>query len=69
MALVFVLGHPGYYPRHGFEPAGRHGLRAPYSVSPESAWMVRPISPNVLGRVQGRVICADALDRPEYWIE
>lgn len=69
VALVFVLGHPGYYPRHGFEPAGRHGLRAPYPVSPESAWMVRPISPSVLGRVQGRVICADALDRPEYWIE
>ena len=21
VALVFVLGHPGYYPRHGFEPA------------------------------------------------
>ena len=69
VALVFVLGHPGYYPRHGFEPAGRHGLRAPYPVSPEDAWMVRPITPNGLGRVQGRVVCADALDRPEYWRE
>lgn len=69
VALVFVLGHPGYYPRHGFGPAGRHGLRAPYPVSPESAWMVRPISSNALGHVQGRVICADALCRPEYWRE
>lgn len=69
VALVFVLGHPGYYPRHGFEPAGRHGLRAPYPVSQESAWMVRPISPHVLSRVQGRIVCAAALDRPEYWIE
>lgn len=69
VALVLVLGHPGYYPRHGFQPAGRHGLRPPYPVSPENAWMVRPISPHVLGRVQGRIVCADALDRPEYWIE
>ncbi|MFZ1415005.1 MAG: N-acetyltransferase [Defluviicoccus sp.] len=69
VALVFVLGHPGYYPRHGFEPAGRHGLAPPYPVSPEGAWMVRAITPNVLGRAQGRVVCANALDRPEYWRE
>ena len=69
VALVFVLGHPGYYPRHGFEPAGRHGLRAPYPVSQDNAWMVRAISANVLGRVKGRVVCANALHRPEYWIE
>jgi putative acetyltransferase len=24
--VVFVLGHPGYYPRFGFEPAKPHGL-------------------------------------------
>lgn len=69
VSLVLVLGHPGYYPRHGFQPAGRYGLRAPYPVSQESAWMVRPIILNVLGRVQGRIACADALDRLEYWVE
>ncbi len=25
-AAVFVLGHPDYYPRFGFEPAAPHGL-------------------------------------------
>ena len=30
--LVFVLGHPEYYPRFGFRPAGRVGFSAPYPV-------------------------------------
>lgn len=67
--LVFVLGHPDYYPRHGFEPARRLGLWAPYPVSPEEAWMVRARKPDVLGRVRGTVICADAMNRPEHWRE
>jgi putative acetyltransferase len=67
--LVFVLGHLGYYPRHGFEPAGRHGLAAPYPISPEDAWMVRALRPGVIGSVRGTVVCAEALDRPEYWRE
>jgi len=25
--FVIVLGHPAYYPRFGFEPASRHGIR------------------------------------------
>ena len=27
--MVLVLGHPSYYPRHGFEPATDHGIHAP----------------------------------------
>lgn len=69
VALVFVLGHPEYYPRHGFAPAYPHGLPAPYPVSPEEAWMLRALTPGTLGRVQGRVTCAEAMDRPEYWRE
>lgn len=30
--LVFVLGHPDYYPRFGFQPAAEHGL---HFVDPE----------------------------------
>jgi putative acetyltransferase len=37
--LVAVLGHPGYYPRFGFEPAAAHGVECPYDVPPE-AWMI-----------------------------
>jgi putative acetyltransferase len=69
--LVFVAGHPGYYPRHGFEPAGRLGLAAPYPIPEKDAdaWMVRALAPGLIGSVSGKVICAEALDRPEYWRE
>lgn len=36
--LVVVLGHAGYYPRFGFEPADPLGIRAPFDVPPEN-WM------------------------------
>ena len=36
--LVVVLGHAGYYPRFGFEPAERLGIRAPFEVPAEN-WM------------------------------
>jgi putative acetyltransferase len=65
--LVFVLGHPSYYPRHGFEPATRLGLAAPYSIDPDDAWMVRALRPGLLGAVRGVVACADAMARPEMW--
>lgn len=69
--LVFVLGHPEYYPRHGFEPAGRLGFEAPYPIPEEhaGAWMVQALRPGVIGSVSGKVCCSDALDRPEHWRE
>ena len=69
--LVFVLGHPEYYPRHGFRPAGALGFAAPYPIPPEhaDAWMVQELRPGVIGNCQGKLICARALDRPEYWRE
>jgi len=36
--LVLVLGHPDYYPRFGFTPASRFGIRAPFEV-PDEAMM------------------------------
>ena len=69
--LVFVLGHIGYYPRHGFSPAGVRGLEAPYPI-PEKvadAWMVQELREGILGSVKGTIKCAEALDRPEYWAE
>ncbi|MFF3246668.1 GNAT family N-acetyltransferase [Streptomyces sp. NPDC002870] len=34
--LVLVLGHPGYYPRFGFEPASRYGIRPSFPVPDEA---------------------------------
>jgi len=71
VALVFVLGDPGYYGRFGFTPAGRQGLAAPYPL-PEAhaaAWMVQALRDGVLGEVQGGVTCCDALMQPALWRE
>ncbi|MEM9272760.1 MAG: N-acetyltransferase [Cyanobacteria bacterium P01_F01_bin.143] len=69
--LVFVLGHPEYYPRHGFKPASRLGFDAPYAIAEEhaDAWMVQALRPEIIGSVYGKVICADVLNKPEYWQE
>lgn len=69
--LVFVLGHPDYYPRHGFKAAGPLGFEAPYPIPKEvaDAWMVQELRPGVIGSVKGKVLCADVLNQPEYWCE
>ena len=71
VALAFVLGHLGYYPRFGFEPACVHGLQAPYPIPEEhaGAWMVRALREDILGAVHGRVACADTLDQEKYWVD
>lgn len=69
--LVFVLGHPEYYPRYEFKPAGNLGFEAPYPIPDlhANAWMVQALRSGVIGTVSGKVICADALDKPEHWRE
>jgi predicted N-acetyltransferase YhbS len=68
-ALVFVLGHPAYYPRFGFKPAGPLGFAAPYPIEEQNAdaWMVLELAPNTLGTIRGAIQCADALNNPEIW--
>jgi putative acetyltransferase len=69
--LVFVLGYPDYYSRHGFTPAIPAGFTAPYPIPAQhtDAWMVQALQDNLPGSVCAQVGCADSLDRPEYWIE
>ena len=71
VALVFVLGDPGYYMRHGFTPAKTSGFDAPYPIPAEleDAWMVQALRPGVIGAVKGQVSCPDALDDPKHWCE
>ncbi len=69
--LVFVLGHPTYYPRCGFAPAGEQGFDAPYSIPEEhaAAWMVQELNGNALGRTSGKVQCSKVLNEPQHWRE
>jgi len=71
VGLVFVLGHPGYYPKYGFVPAGTRGFEAPYPIPPEhaDAWMVQELQPGMIGSVMGQVECAEKLNDPKHWQE
>jgi putative acetyltransferase len=40
LSYVIVLGHPGYYPRFGFESASKYGIRCEYAGVPDEAFMI-----------------------------
>ena len=69
--LVFVLGHPAYYPRFGFKPAGVLGFAATYPIPDKNAdaWMVQTLKSEIIGHYSGTVVCADTMHKPEYWRE
>jgi putative acetyltransferase len=71
MHLVFVLGHPSYYPSHGFIPACPHGFRAPFQPPGTSndAWMVQKLCPGAIESGGGQILCSDALNELRYWRE
>lgn len=47
ITVVVVIGHPNYYPRFGFSPAGARGLQCEYKV-PDEAFMVIELKPGSL---------------------
>jgi putative acetyltransferase len=51
---VVVLGHPDYYPRFGFAPASRFGLRCEYDV-PDEVFMALELRPGALAECAGLV--------------
>ncbi len=38
--FIVVLGHPDYYPRFGFEPASRYGIRPQWEGVPDYVFMI-----------------------------
>jgi putative acetyltransferase len=56
--LVVVVGHPAYYPRFGFVPAGKHGIVCPFAV-PAEAWLVH-LLPAYQPGLRGTVVYAEA---------
>ncbi len=51
---VVVLGHPEYYPRFGFTPAGQFGLRSEYDV-PEEVFVALELDAGFLSGASGTV--------------
>ncbi len=58
---VVVLGHPGYYPRFGFTPASRFGIKSMYEVQ-EDVFMALEMRPGTLRGRSGRVAYHPAFD-------
>ena len=58
---VVLIGHPAYYPRFGFVPGSRFGLRTTYDV-PDDVWMARPLRPGGLENLAGEVRYSPAFD-------
>lgn len=52
--VVVVLGHPGFYPRFGFEPCKPRGITYSSNV-PDEAFMVVELVPGALGKYSGEV--------------
>jgi putative acetyltransferase len=52
--FVIVLGHAEYYPRFGFEPACRYGLRSEWEV-PDDAFMILVLNGSQLHGISGEV--------------
>jgi putative acetyltransferase len=59
---VVVLGHPAYYPRHGFSPASRFGLRWEHRA-PDEAFMALELVPGALAEMGGVVRYHPEFDR------
>ena len=58
--FIIVLGHPGYYPRFGFVPASRHGVKSEWDM-PENAFLVLMLDAANASSVHGT-----ARYRPEF---
>jgi putative acetyltransferase len=51
--FVIVLGHPGFYPRFGFELASNHGLYSQLDGVPDEAFMILIMNQASLEGVSG----------------
>ncbi len=53
-SAAVVLGHPEYYPRFGFSPAVRYGIRSEYDV-PDEVFMAMELVPGALRDATGTI--------------
>jgi putative acetyltransferase len=53
--FIIVLGHPEYYPKFGFEPASRYGIKSQWEGVPDNAFMILWLDRTVMNHVSGVV--------------
>jgi putative acetyltransferase len=52
LPFIIVLGHPNYYPRFGFKPAGIFGIKCEWDV-PDDAFMLLVLDQSKMHNVSG----------------
>jgi len=60
--FVVVLGHPGYYPRFGFETASTYGIQSSFEGVPDEAFMIKVFNPKTMLDAQGVVYYRQEFD-------
>lgn len=53
--LVFLIGHPEYYPKFGFQPAGQHGFELKQFEVPADVFMVCELQGGELQKIKGEL--------------
>ncbi|MGB7539892.1 MAG: N-acetyltransferase [Anaerolineales bacterium] len=59
--FIVVLGHPGYYPKFGFEKGSKYGFRSAYDEVPDEAFMLLVFQPEAIQGIRGTIKI-----RPEF---
>ena len=60
--FVVVLGHAEYYPRFGFEPASKVGIKCQWEGVPDEAFMILIFDEKVMKDVSGIAKYSDVFD-------
>ena len=58
--VMAVLGHPSYYPRFGFAPSVKYGVKSEYVDAPPEASMALEFKPVPLASAQGFYVALQA---------
>ena len=60
--VVVLIGHPTYYPRFGFVPGSRFGLKCAIPV-PDDVFMAYLLRPDGLDGIEGTVVFPPAFQQ------
>ncbi len=53
--LVFLIGHPEYYPKFGFQPARQHDFELKQFEVPDNVFMVCELKEGALQKIEGEL--------------